>query len=137
RLAPEFGGDCAARGGGDEDDVAAAGGVRGDALPEVQAALRVGRGGPGRDEREAAQALVEVFAPDAVARLFLADGEADFRLLLYEVCDERGRLHDGALEARDRLRAFSRCARAFSCRVRARNARANACFNERVERDMD
>ena len=105
RLAPEVGGDGAAGGGGDEDDVAGLGARRLDALPEVAAGERVGLGAARLDQREAAQAGVEVFAPDAVARLALAVAQADFGALLDEVRDERGGLGHGALEAQERLRA--------------------------------
>src|SRR5215207_10856103 len=104
RLAPEVGGDGAAGGGGDEDDVAGLGRGRLDALPEVAAGERVGVGAARLDEREAAQAGVEVLAPDAVARLALAVAQPHLRALLDEVRDEGGGLGHGALEAYERLR---------------------------------
>src|SRR5215216_510029 len=100
RLAPEIGGDGAAGGGGDEDDVAGLGARRLDALPEVAAGERVGLGAARLDEREAAQAGVEVLAPDAVTRLAVAVAQAHLGALLDEVRDERGGLGHGALEAR-------------------------------------
>ena len=66
-----------------------------------------------------------MLAPDAVARLFFADREADFRPLLYEVGDERGGAHDRTLEARGGVRALARDVRDF------------ARGDERVERDVD
>src|SRR5215210_810568 len=104
RLAPEVGGDGAAGGGGDEDDVAGLGGGRLDALPEVAPGERVGLGAARLDEREAAQAGVEVLAPDAVARLALAVAQAHLRPLIDEVREERGGLGQGVLEAPERLR---------------------------------
>src|SRR5437868_15343738 len=82
RLAPEVGGDGAAGGGGDEDDIAGLRRGRLDVLPEVSAGERVGLGVARLDEREAAQAGVEVLAPEAVARLALAVAQAHLRPLL-------------------------------------------------------
>src|SRR5215216_4444840 len=104
RLAPEVGGDGAAGGGGDEDDVAGLRRWRLDALPEVAAGERVGLGAARLDEREAAQAGVEVLTPDAVARLALAIAQTHLRALLDEVRDEGGGLGHGALEAQECFR---------------------------------
>src|SRR3712207_9291151 len=104
RLTPEVGGDGAARGGGDEDDVAGLGRGRLDALPEVSAVERVGLGAARLDEREAAQAGGEGLAPDAVARLALSRAQAHLRALLDEVREERGRPGHGALPGRGRAR---------------------------------
>src|ERR1044072_8741325 len=103
RLAPEVGGGGAAWGGGDEDDVAGLGAGGVNVLPEVAGGERGGLCAARRDECEAAQAGIEMLAPDAVVRLAVAVAQAHLGALLDEVRDERGGLGHGALENRERL----------------------------------
>src|ERR1044072_2765457 len=72
RLAPEVGGGGGAGGGGDGDGGGVLEARRFSVLPEVAVGERVGLCAARRDECEAAQAGIEMLAPDAVVRLAVA-----------------------------------------------------------------
>ena len=123
RRAPEVCRDGAGRGRGEEDDVVAArgaGGV-GDSLPALFAARGVGRRVARLDEREAAQRLVEVLAPGAVAARLLAEREPHL-----------GRSHESR-RARGVVRPLEARARVAGPRVREVRARVARAARPRPE----